>query len=145
MSQRNMSRPCNFGLSRRRGVTLIELMIVVAIVGILARIAYGSYNSSVAKSRRSVAQGCLVEQAQFLERYYTTNMSYIGATLPSISAQQCQSDLKAYYRFSLTTPTASGYTLTATAIGVQATADASCTTPMTVDQTGARGPATGCW
>ena len=133
------------GLVGLRGFTLIELMIVVAIVGILARIAYGSYQSSVAKSRRSVAQGCLVEQAQFLERYYTTNMSYSGAVLPASSAQQCQSDLRAYYSFTLPAPTASAFTVKATATSAQATADASCVTPMTVDQTGARGPATGCW
>lgn len=128
----------------QRGFTLIELMIVVAIVGILSSFAYASYQSSVAKSRRQAAQGCLVEQAQFLERYYTTNMSYAGAALPAASAQQCQADLGAYYTFALTALTASGYTLEATATGAQASADASCA-PMTVDQTGARGPTTGCW
>jgi len=86
-----------------------------------------------------------VEQAQFLERYYTTNMSYASAALPASSAQQCQSDLRAYYSFTLPTLTASGYTLKASATRAQANADASCITPMTVDQTGARGPATGCW
>lgn len=134
-----------YGLVGSRGFTLIELMIVVAIVGILSSIAYASYQSSVAKSRRQAAQGCLVEQAQFLERYYTTNMSYAGASLPASSAQQCQSDLSAYYSFTLPAPTASAFTVKATPTPAQANADASCTTPMTVDQTGARGPATGCW
>jgi len=130
--------------ARQRGFSLIELMIVVAIVGILARIAYGSYQSSVAKSRRNVAQGCLVEQAQYMERIYTTNMSYASAELPASSAQQCQVDLALYYVFSLPSATASGYTVKASATGAQATADDSCNT-MTITQTGARTPSTGCW
>ena len=130
--------------ARQRGFSLIELMIVVAIVGILARIAYGSYQSSVAKSRRNVAQGCLVEQAQYMERIYTTNMSYAGAALPASSAQQCQADLALHYVFSLPSATASGYTVKASATGAQATADDSCNT-MTVTETGARTPSTGCW
>ena len=130
--------------ARQRGFSLIELMIVVAIVGILARIAYSSYQSSVAKSRRNVAQGCLVEQAQYMERIYTTTMSYASAALPASSAQQCQVDLATHYSFSLPSATASGYTVKASATGAQATADDSCST-MTVTQTGARTPSAGCW
>ena len=59
-----------------QGFTLIEVMIVVAVIGILAAIAYPSYQESVTKTRRSAAQGCLVEMAQFMERFYTTNMRY---------------------------------------------------------------------
>ena len=62
--------------TRHTGFTLIEVMIVVAVIGILAAIAYPSYQESVTKTRRSAAQGCLVEMAQFMERFYTTNMRY---------------------------------------------------------------------
>ena len=133
-------------LRRHGGFTLIELMVVVAIVGILARIAFASYTSSVAKSRRNAAQGCLMEQAQYLERVYTTNLSYASAALPAASAQQCQADLSTQYTFSLPAAslTASAFAVKASAIGGQATTDASCAT-MTVNQTGARAPTSNCW
>jgi type IV pilus assembly protein PilE len=85
-----------------------------------------------------------VEQAQYMERIYTTAMSYAGAALPASSAQQCQADLTKYYRFSLPSATASRYTVKASATGTQVSADASCTT-MTVTETGTRTPAAGCW
>lgn len=139
-----MHPPRNPRLSN--GFTLLELMITVAIVGILANIAYASYSSSVAKSRRNAAQGCLMEQAQYMERVYTTNMSYASAVLPASSAQQCQADLSLQYTFSLPSAslTASGFAVQAQAVGTQATADASCAT-MTVVQTGARTPTSNCW
>ena len=133
-------------LRRHGGFTLIELMVVVAIVGILARIAFASYTSSVAKSRRNAAQGCLMEQAQFMERVYTTNLSYASAALPAASAQQCQADLSTQYTFSLPSAslTASAFAVKASALGTQAAKDASCAT-MTVTQTGARTPSSNCW
>ena len=129
--------------NRPRGFTLIELLIVVVIAGFLARIAYGSYVSSVAKGRRNAAQGCLMEQAQYMERVYTTNMSYASGALPAAS-QQCQSSLAAQYSFSIPSPTASTFTVRASAFGTQATNDTACNV-MTVDQTGTRLPAANCW
>lgn len=62
-----------------KGFTLIELMIVVAIIGIIAAIAYPSYQEQVKSTRRGDAQGALMSFASAMERYYTQNGSYIGA------------------------------------------------------------------
>ena len=70
-----------------KGFTLIELMIVVAIVAILATIAYPSYREQIARSRRADAKAVLLESAQWIERQYTVSNSYIlkgdGTTLNS--------------------------------------------------------------
>jgi type IV pilus assembly protein PilE len=137
--------------NRQRGFTLIELMIVVAIVGILAAISYPSYKQHVLKTHRRAAQACLLELAQWMERYYTqhtyqtTNqleqMTYEGAELPNTT---CRNDLATRYTFSFSvTPDANSYEIQAVAKGPQAS-DA-CGT-LTVDHTGKRSPTTaGCW
>lgn len=61
---------------RQAGVTLIELMIALAVIGILAAIAYPSYQDHVRRGNRAEAKGILLETAQFMERNYTTNGCY---------------------------------------------------------------------
>ena len=125
-----------------RGFTLIEIMVVVALVGILASIALTSYQSNSRTTRRYAAQSCLMEQAQYMERYYTTAsnpMTYTGATLPNGA---CRTDLASHYNFSLNS-TAQEFTVQAAAIGAQ-TGDTGCTT-LSVTQAASRSPSTGCW
>lgn len=72
-------------IRKASGFTLIELMIVVAVIGILAAIAYPSYQDSVAKSKRADAQGALLSLAGALERHFTETNSYCdaGTTAPT--------------------------------------------------------------
>ena len=62
--------------SRKGGFTLAELLIVVAVIGILASFAYPSYQNSVRKARRTDAQAVMMELAQWMERFYTENHGY---------------------------------------------------------------------
>lgn len=62
--------------SRHGGFTLIELMITVAIVAILAAVAYPSYRDQVAKGRRAEAKTVAVEASQWMERFYAENYRY---------------------------------------------------------------------
>lgn len=67
--------------SRRRkasGFTLIELMIAVAIVAVLAAIAYPAYLDSVWKAKRAEAKAAIFKALQAEERYYTQNNTYIS-------------------------------------------------------------------
>ncbi|GBL04704.1 type IV pilin protein [Glaciecola sp. KUL10] len=65
--------------SNQNGFTLVELMIVVGIVGIIASIAYPSYQSMINNTARSTAQGDLMSLATALERHNVSNFTYNGA------------------------------------------------------------------
>ncbi|GBE08539.1 fimbrial protein precursor [bacterium BMS3Abin11] len=71
----NMSFPMKMK-SDSKGFTLIEVMIVVALIGILAALAYPSFRDSIRKSRRGDAQQGLMEIAQKLENFYARNATY---------------------------------------------------------------------
>ncbi|MCE6980841.1 prepilin-type N-terminal cleavage/methylation domain-containing protein [Pseudomonas frederiksbergensis] len=63
-----------------RGFTLIEIMIVIAIIGIVITIGYPSLTEYVKKGRRTEVAGLLSEQAQILERFYSKSNVYTNAT-----------------------------------------------------------------
>jgi len=137
-----------------KGFTLIELMVVVAIIGILAGIAYPSYQDSVLKSRRRDAGGALLGFVNAMERYYTETNSYTGAAgtsgtpantgaprIYSIKSPVDGSDK--YYDLTINAATATTYTLRATPFGAQASD--SCGN-LEITNTGVKSPSTaGCW
>lgn len=131
--------------ARAKGFTLLELMIVVAIIAILTAIAYPSYRQHVIKARRAAATGCLLEQSQLMERYYTTNLTYLSAPAPGGG---CASDLVDSYAFAFDgTPTAKEYKISATPTSIQT--DSQCGT-LSVTQAGVRdktgtGTVAQCW
>jgi len=133
--------------ARARGVTLIELMIVVVIISILAAIAVPSYQAYTVRTYRAAARACISETAQFLERYYTTNMSYEDAA-PALA---CTTDgtMETRYTFAVSDLAQREFLITATPLGRQLAHDTRCGT-LTLDHTGARtesgsGDVGDCW
>lgn len=123
----------NIALYNSRGFTLLEMMIAVVIVGVLAAIAIPNYQAQVTKARRTDAQIALFETAQRLERCYSQFGSYNNASctaaLPVVE----------HYTLTITTRTASNYSLTAApATGSPQVKDVGCLT-FTLDQDGTRG------
>lgn len=143
-----------FRATSQQGFTLLELMIVIGIIGILAAIAIPSYENSIVKSNRKAMTGCMLEAAQFMERFYTTNLRYdqtTGGTAVALPALGCATDLSASYTLALApAPGVTTYTIQATPIGRQLGKDTLCGV-LTIDQTGAKteaGTATApedCW
>ena len=76
-------------LKRQRGFTLMEVMITVAIVGILAAIAFPSYQDSLRKSRRTDGKNALTQAVANMERFYNQNNTYAGATMCTSTPTIC--------------------------------------------------------
>jgi type IV pilus assembly protein PilE len=145
-------------MNKQKGFTLIELMVVIAIIGIIAGIAYPSYQNSISKSRRADATGVLTSFANAMERRFTETGRYTGAAGTSaaptntgapwiFSAKSPIDGTTTYYNLTISAASASTYTLSAIPSGVQA--NDKCGT-LTLTNTGVRGQASGlttaeCW
>lgn len=114
---------------RAFGFTLIELLIAVAVVAILAAIAYPTYQDQVRKAHRADAKAALLELAQFLERNYTETGRYdrdgAGNPIALPYTEAPKDGAGKYYDLTLTAVARNAFTLTATAKGAQA-ADTKC-------------------
>lgn len=121
------------------GFTLIELVITIAVVAILATIAFASYQDQVVKSRRAAAAACLQERAQYMERYYSTHLSY-NVTGNAATIAQCDTDVSPHYQVSTVASalTAKTYRLQAVPRGAQESRDTLCGT-LTINEQGVRG------
>ena len=122
---------------RQAGFTIVELMIVVAIIGLLAGIAVPSYRDYVNKSKRAEAKAALTAAAARLERYYSLNNCYPSSACGSptsadsaaallnagIAGFSGENSTKAYYNISLTV---AAQTFTVTAAPKSPHADATC-------------------
>jgi type IV pilus assembly protein PilE len=107
------------------GFSLIELMITVAIVAILAAIAVASYSSYVRKTNRTDATRVMLADAQSLQRCYSQNFTYTPAGGCPTPAGTTTSP-RGFYSVTITTPTATSYTITATPVKVPQTKDTNC-------------------
>lgn len=132
--------------NRMRGITLIELMIVVVIVSILAAVAYPNYQEFTARAKRNEARAALLRLATNQERFYLNNNTFTTQlTALGFSTTPTWDTETGYYRVQVTNANASNFTATATYLPGGSEAG-KCQT-FTIDGRGAKtsGPDTDCW
>lgn len=130
-------------MKNNKGFTLIELMIVVAVIGILVAIAYPSFLQQVRESRRSDGHAALMTAAAMEERFFTINNQY-SSVIDDIGGAISE---EGYYTINVVVSgSGSTFTLSASGNGSQAN-DTGCTT-LTLSHTGLKGSSTAgsdCW
>jgi type IV pilus assembly protein PilE len=116
-------------LNKPHGVSFIELLITLSIIGILASIAYPSYLNYLTKARRHDGQIALLALANQMEQYYSTHHTYQTATIGSGGPTDIQTNThspEGFYALTIIEQSDTSYTLQATALGLQAKNDSMC-------------------
>ena len=145
-------------LRRQRGITLLELMVVAAIIAMISSFAYPSYIRYITDSTRTAATSALLQIAERQQQFFMDNKTYandltalgFGAN-PWVISDEGKSSAAAnpdsVYSISLSNVAATTYTITAAPLHGQLDRDTTCGSP-TLDQAGTRGSSTGndgCW
>lgn len=126
----------------QQGFTLIELMITVAIIGILASVALPSYQQYVIRANRSAAQSQMMDIANREQQFLMANRQYAVKTTLEASGYSLPSDVSTKYGYAITVDMAAtppSFLITFTPTGSQASDGA-----ITLGSTGVKGP-TGKW
>lgn len=139
-------------LNKTQGFTLIELMIVVAIIGILASIAYPSYQEYVRRAARSEARAAIMQMAQLQERNFTDRGAYVAVveevtTAPWGSYNWSGSSFSARkynIKVELVEPVVGQQSYLITAMPTNGFSDPTCGS-LTLSTAGVRGPTAECW
>lgn len=106
-------------MKQQKGFTLIEVMVVVAIIGIISAIAYPSYRENVTRTRRAEARALLTENVQFMEGYFTQNNRFdqdpagVAVVLRVLTVPRNATATELTYNISLQAVGATTYTLQA--------------------------------
>lgn len=130
-------------MKNNRGFTLIELMIAVAIVGVLIAIAYPSYQNSLIKGSRGAAKAFLLEVAQKEQQYLLDSRTYFAAATDAQFADvgiAIPTEVKNFYTVTVSAPAGNPPTFTVSAAPKSGTRQAGDGT-LTVDHTGHKEPA----
>jgi type IV pilus assembly protein PilE len=117
------------------GFTLTELIIVVAIVGILASISYPNYIEYVKRTARVEAATLLLDAANKQEQFFVDNRQYSNTLAALRVPAATEND---YFTIAVERPQLNEFTITATAVGGPVNGDEECTT-LTIDELGVQG------
>ena len=116
-----------FKKSRQDGMTLLELMIVIAIVGILASIAMPSFNNSVMKARRADARNSMFDWQLRQAEYFADNLTYASVSTINGSGGDTVDSGEGYYGITVTILETTTFQMTATPkIGTTQASDSEC-------------------
>jgi type IV pilus assembly protein PilE len=108
------SRP--FRSVARRGFTLIELLVALAVIAVLAAIALPAFQEQIARTRRSAMQAALVEDAGYMQRYYSSHDAFMDSPPPRLPAGQTPRAGAVSYTITLSVPIADPSTFVLTAV-----------------------------